>query len=66
MDRKEKLECCNGYQIKCWHHYLKAMELIVDEETKEIPKIYQFVHKVAYDFMKDYGMGEEVKFKLTW
>ncbi|KAL0009854.1 hypothetical protein SO802_004962 [Lithocarpus litseifolius] len=66
MDRKEKLECCNGYQIKCWRHYLKAVELIIDEETKEIPGYYQILHKVAYDFMKDYGTREEVKFKLTW
>ncbi|XP_030930089.1 putative F-box/LRR-repeat protein At5g02930 [Quercus lobata] len=65
MDRKEKLACCNGYQIRCWRHYLKAVELIV-EETKEIPEHYQILHKVAYDFMKDYGTGEEVKFKFTW
>nr|POF21218.1 putative f-box/lrr-repeat protein [Quercus suber] len=66
MDRKEKLECCNGYQIKCWRHYLKAVELVVDEKTKEVLEFYQFIYIVAYDFMKDYGTGEEVKFKLTW
>ncbi|KAL4625437.1 hypothetical protein ACB092_05G025900 [Castanea dentata] len=42
---KEKLECCNGYQIKCWRHYLKAVELIVEQEREGRPELFPIFAK---------------------